>query len=596
MTTINPTRNKIDEWVDLVYDMAPMTPMTPMTESWEMSEAFLRCWGAWLLLAVGLCVLLPGIAHLPLLDRDEPRFAHATVEMMRRGEWIVPYFNNQLRFDKPVLTYWLMRAGYALSGIDELGARLSTVVCALLTGLTLYWFGRRRYSARHGFLAGLGMLTCLQMLLHGRLALADMPMVLCVTVAMLAAHELLYPVPGARPWSFFFLLYNALGLGFLAKGPIALLVPLLALLLHRWVFRRKPLDWMALKPWRGLLLTVCIIAVWGVPALIATHGEFWREGIGYHVIRRGMAAFNDRTYIPGVYYLVAALFSLCPWIVFLVPWFCAVRRRWDDHTAYLVSWLVAPHLIFMFYATQLPHYVMPGFPAFFLILGHVFADQDAPPVKQDGWRIMLTVLYLALALALLALHVCLVLPRSFANVNACLAGGAVCITGLVLLTWTVPRRRVRDMVLALLCVGAGFGLSARALRPLAPAIQLQPIFRALPPDTPCACWKFSEPSLVFYSGQVWQNLETGEEIEVFLNGPAPRLFVALEAETDGDDLAKHALRRFMGQANTLHVKDYSEVVRDFEAVGYEQAVVEGVNLAKTSHVRLRVLIKRVRHE
>ena len=40
-------------------------------------------------------MLLPGLESLPLIDRDEPRFAHATVEMMYRGEWVVPYFNDE---------------------------------------------------------------------------------------------------------------------------------------------------------------------------------------------------------------------------------------------------------------------------------------------------------------------------------------------------------------------------------------------------------------------------------------------------------------------------------------------------------------------
>jgi 4-amino-4-deoxy-L-arabinose transferase-like glycosyltransferase len=38
------------------------------------------------------------------MDRDEPRFAQATVEMMVRGTWTIPYFNDEYRFDTPPLT------------------------------------------------------------------------------------------------------------------------------------------------------------------------------------------------------------------------------------------------------------------------------------------------------------------------------------------------------------------------------------------------------------------------------------------------------------------------------------------------------------
>jgi len=51
---------------------------------------------------------------LPLLDRDEPRFAEASREMGERGVYTVPYFNNTYRFDKPPLIYWLQSLAYAL--------------------------------------------------------------------------------------------------------------------------------------------------------------------------------------------------------------------------------------------------------------------------------------------------------------------------------------------------------------------------------------------------------------------------------------------------------------------------------------------------
>src|SRR5437773_10663333 len=60
------------------------------------------------------CLLfhVAGTWSLPLIDRDEPRFAEAAREMRERGDYIVPYFNNQFRFDKPPLTYWFQVASY----------------------------------------------------------------------------------------------------------------------------------------------------------------------------------------------------------------------------------------------------------------------------------------------------------------------------------------------------------------------------------------------------------------------------------------------------------------------------------------------------
>ena len=43
---------------------------------------------------------------------------------------------------------------------------------------------------------------------------------------------------------------------------------------------------------RGLLLMLSIVALWGIPALIQTHGQFFVVGIGRHVIGRSFATME----------------------------------------------------------------------------------------------------------------------------------------------------------------------------------------------------------------------------------------------------------------------------------------------------------------
>ena len=84
------------------------------------------------------CVLfhILGTWTLPLIDRDEPRFAEASREMIERGNYVVPYFNNQLRLDKPPLTYWAQVASYHIFGENDFAASFS--------------FGRRGRTDRFG--------------------------------------------------------------------------------------------------------------------------------------------------------------------------------------------------------------------------------------------------------------------------------------------------------------------------------------------------------------------------------------------------------------------------------------------------------------
>src|SRR5512137_2327122 len=90
-------------------------------------ESFCARHGGWLLALLTAVLLVPSSWQAPLVDNDESRFSGATLEMIRRGEWVVPYFNGEYRFDKPPLIYWAQRVSFALFGVNELAARLPSI-------------------------------------------------------------------------------------------------------------------------------------------------------------------------------------------------------------------------------------------------------------------------------------------------------------------------------------------------------------------------------------------------------------------------------------------------------------------------------------
>jgi hypothetical protein len=79
---------------------------------------------------------------------------------------------------------------------------------------------------------------------------------------------------------------SGLGLGFLAKGPVAWL-PLAGVLLGRWL-RPAEFHLPLSSLFAGILLTLLLVGLWGVPALVATRGQFFTEGIGHHVVFRSL--------------------------------------------------------------------------------------------------------------------------------------------------------------------------------------------------------------------------------------------------------------------------------------------------------------------
>src|SRR5262245_41881499 len=124
-----------------------------------------------------------GTWSLPLIDRDEPRFAEASREMIERGNYVVPYFNNQLRLDKPPLTYWAQVASYRIFGETDFGARFPSAIAAAATGLVILEWGRRIGGEKLGWWAAIVFTLSFQTFVHAKAAVADMWLVLFVTLA-----------------------------------------------------------------------------------------------------------------------------------------------------------------------------------------------------------------------------------------------------------------------------------------------------------------------------------------------------------------------------------------------------------------------------
>jgi 4-amino-4-deoxy-L-arabinose transferase-like glycosyltransferase len=352
-----------------------------------------------------------GTWNLPLIDRDEPRFAEASREMIERADYVVPYFNNRLRLDKPPLAYWAQVASYRIFGENDFSARFPSVVAAALTALVIFAWGSRIGAPRVGWWAVIIFTLSLQTFLHAKAAVADMWLVLFMTIAHWAGYELMqrptfnaqrstpnqeavvFQPPLALGKGPFFVFYLALAFGFLAKGPIAW-TPLLTVGVTIFFARDLRLT-RQLKFVRGILLTLAVVALWGIPALMRTHGEFFAVGIGRHVIGRSFATMEGHgansfgMYLLLLPFYFATIFlSFFPWSIKL-PWL--IQRLWRRTKAgitdpsydeskidnYLLAGVAIIFVIFTLVSTKLPHYTLPAFPLLALLLARHWSHEGA---------------------------------------------------------------------------------------------------------------------------------------------------------------------------------------------------------------------------
>ncbi|PYJ06481.1 MAG: hypothetical protein DME95_00500, partial [Verrucomicrobia bacterium] len=213
--------------------------------------------------------------------------------MTERGDYIVPRFNNQLRLDKPPLAYWAQAASYRIFGENDFAARFPSALAAAFTALSILAWGARIGGEKIGWWAAIIFTLSLQTFLHAKAAVADMWLVLFVTLANWTGYELIENREArSEKWrtKWWLAFYFSLALGFLAKGPIAwtplLTVSAIIIYARDWPLARR------FKFLPGILLTLAVVALWGIPALIQTHGEFFAIGIGRHVIGRSFATME----------------------------------------------------------------------------------------------------------------------------------------------------------------------------------------------------------------------------------------------------------------------------------------------------------------
>lgn len=361
-----------------------------------------------------------GTWNLPLIDRDEPRFAEASREMLQRGNYVVPFFNNDYRFDKPPLTYWAQTASYRVFGENDFAARLPSVIAAALVAVALLAWGTRISSEEVGWWAAIIFTLSLQTFIHAKAAVADMWLVLFMTLAFWAGYEMISnskrstsnaqrPTPNWFWWTVF---YVSLAFAFLAKGPIGFL-PLLTIALAKWQDRQLQV-WKRFAFGRGLALAFAIIALWAVPAYLQTNGEFWRVGLGRHVVGRSLGAMEGHGASSfGMYllllpfYFVTVFVSFFPWSIKLPG---LIRKLWrkkdtgvsdpgysgrDNIDSFLLGGIAIVFIIFSIVGTKLPHYTLPAFPLLALMMACALVPQGIRFLRNCA--VVAAVLWLAIA-------------------------------------------------------------------------------------------------------------------------------------------------------------------------------------------------------
>jgi 4-amino-4-deoxy-L-arabinose transferase-like glycosyltransferase len=333
-------------------------------------------WILWAILSATGLVYLLGNQSVPLWDRDEPRYAQTSRQMLQSGDWVVPRFLDTVRTAKPVLIYWCQAASMRLLGDNAFAARFPSTIAMVLTLMLLAWVVWRHAGANRGLWTAFILGTSVLAIASAKMCLTDAVLLLFITVSQLCVYRLWRG--GIEPRTII-LLGVSIGLAGLTKGPVVLGVTLTTVL-ALWAIGRTTHDpadeRIDFEPSQlpiilGVALALIFVVIFPWLWLIQERSPgFLTASIGHDVVERIQKGQEGHSGPPGTY-LLLVWGTWFPWSLLLpAAMVNGWRHRHLPTTRFALAAVVGPWLMFELIATKLPHYVLPTFPA----LAYLTAD------------------------------------------------------------------------------------------------------------------------------------------------------------------------------------------------------------------------------
>ncbi len=528
---------------------------------------------------VTLCVLVfaPGIAALPVTDRDEGRFVQASKQMMETGDLIDIRFQDDPRWKKPAGIYWLQSASISQFGGPEApiwAYRLVSFLGAMLAVLGTSWALRPLIGARRAMVAAAFLAVTPLMATEAHIAKTDATLLALVVFAQ-GALARIWLAGGRGKNSDAAIFWVAMAAGILIKGPI---VPMVSIATIAWICAwQGRARWLArLKPLWGVPLLLVLVAPWLVAIWIVSDGAFFTEAIGKDLVGKVQSGQESHGAPPGYYFgtFWGTFWPWAPLALFAVPF--AWARRKESGTMFLLGWIVPVWIVLELVPTKLPHYVLPLYPAMAGIVAAAALGECRDIIQRGEKRRWIATGLFALpvvALGLAGLFGPLIIEGRIVLGGAVLgliglAFGAVAIRAYA---WGRIEAAIAPAMLSgMAVIVAAFQFVIPSLETAFPSPRLA---AAAAPytactDQPLGSADYSEPSLVFLAGTETELLRWEDAADWM-------------AEGDG---------RFLWMSDRRREKfDKRAAKRGFEVV--ELAEVSGFNYNRGKSMTWRLLVR-----
>ncbi|HVP37046.1 MAG TPA: glycosyltransferase family 39 protein [Terriglobales bacterium] len=361
-----------------------------------------------ILLILGYFFLVLGNGILSLTNPDEVFYVQTAKEMAQQHTWMTPYLFGQPQFEKPILTYWLLRLSFLIFGTSNYGVRFFPAVFGIIGVLAVYflgWYGFK--DEKKAFLSGLVLMSGVVYIGLARTVYTDMIFSIFILLSLVSFYWGYSSENRKSAGILLFFIFS--GLAVLTKGPLGLLMSSLTVAGFLLIERNVKFMFCRASLWGALIFGLIALPWYGF--MLAKYGQSFTHEFFYNDhIRRILEAEhsgNDTWY----FYPLTMVLCTFPWSLFTVASLVLLPRRLfrkeRSFHLFLACWIIAVLLVFQFAHSKLVSYIFPLFPALALLAGDFICEALSSVSRK---RIMVIVMFVS-SLILLAIPVGLIVAR-----------------------------------------------------------------------------------------------------------------------------------------------------------------------------------------
>lgn len=334
------------------------------------------------------------IGRLNLCSPDEYRYGQIPLEMIKSHRYFTPTLNYLNYFEKPVLYYWTIILSYKIFGVSPFSLRLVSSLSAILIIILGYYFVKKYFNNYIATLSTIFLSASLLFFSLSQIAIIDMYLTLYLTISFYSFYLFF-----TEQKKVYLLIFNlAITAGFLTKGLISIIFPIITGLLFLFIYDRKRIVPSILNIINLIFIGATILYLIIMEKINPGHFDFFI--INQHFYRFLKTSEHNENYFYYIEILGAGLFPF--WFLFIK--LSKIKKYFSNKFfVYSIIWIFFIFFFFTISKSKLLPYILPVLPQISIILAFIFSELKGKEKKIFNYLFLLCNIILSFGLVIFSL-------------------------------------------------------------------------------------------------------------------------------------------------------------------------------------------------